>query len=98
MKTSLFKPLPFKKAKNKQYNDELIEELKLMLNSQRIQRLFGSYGVSIIEQSQQTRISNLYSSTQKPIMRTCAVVNFCFPIAEHLKRPPAGILVKKGHV
>jgi hypothetical protein len=47
------------------------------LNSERIKDRFGSYGVEIIEQDDETRRSSLYSTSNgKQICRTYAVVKF----------------------
>tara|TARA_B110000879_G_C11108569_1_gene486369 strand:- start:592 stop:1233 length:642 start_codon:yes stop_codon:yes gene_type:complete len=67
------------------YSDSLIDELTPMLNSQRILRLFGTYGIEVLYQNDKFRISNLYSSDEdKNTMRTCAFVNFCNPVAPSL--------------
>ncbi len=48
-----------------------------LLNSERIEERFGSYGVEILEQSDSLRRSNLYSSENgKRTCRTYAIVNF----------------------
>lgn len=55
------------------------------LNSERIERLFGSYGVAIVHQSGVKRISCLYSlSGDQQICRTLAVVSFVEPMPEPL--------------
>ena len=47
------------------------------LNSDRIERTFGSYGVEVIQQSGERRVSSLYSeSGAERITRTYAVVEF----------------------
>lgn len=56
--------------------DEL-EKMKGLLNSQRIELLFGNYGVELLLQEGSLRVSNLNSNG---IMRTCAVVNFTLPV------------------
>ena len=48
-----------------------------LLNSERIEQRFGSYGIEIIEQKATLRRSNLYSNTDgERICRTYAVVKF----------------------
>ena len=45
------------------------------LNSERIARKYGSYGVEVIENTDNLRVSNLYSmEASRPICRTFAVV------------------------
>ncbi len=46
-----------------------------MLNSERIKTAFGSYNIEIIDQDENTRISNLFS-TQPDTTRTLSVVHF----------------------
>ena len=47
----------------------------LPLNSERIERLFGSYGVEVLESNGRVRVSNLYSSEPSGrVCRTFAVV------------------------
>ena len=51
--------------------------LRPLLNSERIELVFGSYGLEILESDQRLRISNLYSRDgARPICRTFAVVLF----------------------
>lgn len=48
-----------------------------LLNSERIERTFGNYGVDVIQSSDQGRVSSLYSgSGDDKITRTFAVVRF----------------------
>lgn len=48
-----------------------------LLNSERIQHQFGSYGVEVLENSRLQRISNLYSlEGERKICRTLALVTF----------------------
>jgi len=56
------------------------------LNSERIQRQFGSYGVDVLHADATTRISSLYSSngTGIPITRTYAVVEFVSPVDQRI--------------
>lgn len=61
------------------------------LNSERIERAFGSYGVDVIQSSASLRVSSLYSGNgDSKITRTFAVVNFSGRVrspfaAEHAK-------------
>jgi hypothetical protein len=60
-----------------------------MLNSERIRDEFGSYGIDVLDQNDQVRVSNLYSlDGGKKITRTLAVVMYPLEIppvilAEH---------------
>lgn len=60
-----------------------------ILNSERIERTFGSYGVDVIRASDGQRVSSLYSGTgDAKVTRTIAVVEFSEPVrrayaAEH---------------
>ena len=50
------------------------------LNSDAIKATFGSYGVDVINQSESTRVANLYSlSDDAKICRTLAVTEFVLP-------------------
>jgi hypothetical protein len=52
-----------------------------ILNSERIERQFGSYGIEIVEQNARRRVSDLYSGTgHDRATRTRAVVEFVLPI------------------
>jgi len=52
-------------------------ELRPLLNSERIARKFGSYGIDVLESDARVRVSNLYSLHQgSKICRTFAVVHF----------------------
>ena len=63
------------------------------LNSERIERRFGSYGVAVLEQSADLRIANLYSvEDAEPICRTFAIVRFELPVPETLRAPHKEIL------
>lgn len=59
------------------------------MNSERIERRFGSYGVDVIERGPSRRVSSLYSlHGARKICRTCATVEFGAPVrrefaAEH---------------
>lgn len=47
------------------------------LNSDRIQAIFGSYGVAVLQEDEQRRISSLYSETGgNPVTRTYARVEY----------------------
>ena len=75
---------------------EVVEQLKSKLNSDRIAYFFGSYGVESIQVAQspfkESRITNLYSvHNDEKIMRTLAVVNFKQPIPESLKQVHADV-------
>ncbi|WP_131783514.1 hypothetical protein [Legionella gresilensis] len=59
-----------------------LQNMKGLLNSQRIKLLFGHYGIDLVFQEGNFRISNLHSDG---IMRTCAIVNFSLPIPDWLK-------------
>lgn len=48
-----------------------------LLNSERIEETFGSYGVEILSSDERGRVSNLYSVTSTgPVTRTFAVIEF----------------------
>jgi hypothetical protein len=48
-----------------------------LLNSERIEQRFGSYGIDVLESGRAIRVSNLYSLTgQQKICRTFAVVRY----------------------
>lgn len=61
--------------------DEL-KKMQGLLNSQRIQLLFGNFGVELLLQEGCLRVSNLNSNG---LMRTCAVVNFSLPVPAWLQ-------------
>ena len=55
-------------------------EVTPTLNSDAIKATFGSYGVDVINQSESTRVANLYSlSGDAKICRTLAVTEFVLP-------------------
>lgn len=55
-------------------------EVTPTLNSDAIKATFGSYGVDVINQSESTRVANLYSlSGDAKICRTLAVTEFILP-------------------
>ena len=83
----------FQVSQEKFLSNEEIKELKPLLNSQRIKRLFGSYGVDVLHQDDELRISNLHSfKNESTIMRTCAIVNYCLPVAASLEDAHNAIL------
>jgi hypothetical protein len=48
-----------------------------LLNSDRVQAVFGSYGVAVLQENEQRRVSSLYSETgDRPVTRTYAVVEY----------------------
>ena len=54
-----------------------MEALRPLLNSERIQWLFGSYFIDVLKNNPTTRVSNLYSKTAGiSTTRTIAVVNY----------------------
>ncbi len=61
---------------------DTLQAMQKMLNSQRIQFLFKDYGVDILLQKGNLRVSNLHANG---LMRTCAVVHFSSPIPEWFK-------------
>lgn len=63
------------------------------LNSERIQRTFGSYGVEILQDDGRRRVSSLYSHAGPDrITRTYAVVDFIGEPDEAFRREHEGIL------
>jgi hypothetical protein len=66
---------------------ELIVKLKKMvLNSQRIKHLFDSYGVEVVFQDDNLRITNLFSGDDNgKTMRTLAIVNYSVPVSKSLE-------------
>ena len=64
-----------------------------LLNSERIAAEFGSYGVEVLEQDEQLRVSNLYSGTgDDRICRTLAVVRFAVQMDEAVSAEHAAIV------
>ncbi len=62
------------------------------LNSDRIRQRFGSYGVKVLRQDEQLRVSNLHSThAGQAICRTFAVVRFAQPIPAELSKAHAAI-------
>jgi hypothetical protein len=61
--------------------------LRPLLNSERIERIFGSYGIEVLE-SERIRVSNLYSQeNDRKVCRTLAIVDFSDSIPEALSAP-----------
>lgn len=55
------------------------------LNSDRIRQQFGNYGIEVLQQDAQLRVTNLYSTgPEGRICRTLAVVRFNLPVATEL--------------
>jgi hypothetical protein len=73
-----------------------MEQLRPLLNSERIQSCFGSYGVEVIEQQGNLRISSLYShaadnSADNRITRTLAISEFADGLPDSLQEAYAAI-------
>ena len=63
------------------------------LNSEMIAENFGSYGLTVISQTRDRRVSNLYSGFgASRVTRTLAVVQFSEPLSEELRQPHEKIL------
>ena len=63
------------------------------LNSDRIRAAFGSYGVDVLRQDAERRVSNLYSETAgSRICRTLAISQFSNPVPEPLSNAHRRIL------
>lgn len=72
------------------------EQLRPLLNSERIQSCFGSYGVEVIEQQGRMRISSLYSvdatrDGEQRVTRTLAVSEFADSLPDSLQEAYAAI-------
>jgi hypothetical protein len=64
-----------------------------LLNSERIEATFGSYGIEVLESSPAVRVSNLYSrGASEPTCRTFAVVRYPDAVARGLERDHATIV------
>ena len=62
------------------------DQLRPLLNSERIQSCFGSYGVEVLEQQGNLRISSLYSlAAEIRITRTLAISEFATDLPENLQ-------------
>ncbi len=58
-------------------DNDTAEQLRPLLNSERIQLKFGSYGIDVLESGSEIRVSNLYSlDDDQKITRTFAVVQY----------------------
>jgi hypothetical protein len=56
-----------------------------MLNSDRIEQRYGSYGVTVLSQDSGVRRSNLHSiENAGPVCRTYAVVHYAEPVADEI--------------
>ena len=77
--------LLFSHALAAQIDPQIIAPLKSKLNSERIEHLFGSYGVELLDINSpdfsENRISNLHSlHNGVKVMRTLAIVDFAKPV------------------
>jgi len=64
-----------------------------LLNSERIQQQFGSYGIEILQQKDGVRRSNLYSVEDSGrVCRTYAVVDFTGPLEPELVTTHAAVI------
>ena len=64
-----------------------------MLNSERIEAAYGSYGIEVLEANDSERIANLYSVKDgQRTMRTYAEVRFAAPVDEALRKEHALVL------
>ncbi len=66
-----------------------------ILNSERIKIKFGSFGVKVLEQTNDYRFSNLYSNAEQQIMRTLALTNYAPHENAELKDAHAAIMSGK---
>lgn len=73
--TQINQQLPSKKP-------EELDSMRGLLNSERIKLIFGDFGVELLLQEGNLRVSNLHS---KGVMRTCAVVNYVLPVPAWLE-------------
>ena len=65
----------------------------LELNSERIERVFGSYGLRVLEQQPQLRVTSLFSnSITGPVCRTLATVRFPANLPAALADPHRAIV------
>lgn len=70
-----------------------LDLLRPMLNSERIQFIFGSYGIEVLDSNDSLRISNLYSvHDSKKICRTFAVVHYPKFVAKEFSKEHNRIL------
>ncbi len=64
-----------------------------LLNSERIAAAFGSYGVEVVEQDDEVRVSNLFSRAgEEKICRTFAVVRYTLPVDSAITAAHAAIV------
>ena len=63
-------------------DENTLIQFRSKLNSEIIAATFGSYGVEVLHEDNESRLSNLYSDDK--IMRTCAIVDYSLPIHESL--------------
>lgn len=63
-------------------DEQSLIQYRSKLNSEIIAATFGSYGVEVLFEDNQSRLSNLYSDEK--VMRTCAIVDYSLPIHESL--------------
>lgn len=64
-----------------------------LLNSERIERTFGSYGIEVLESSARLRVSSLYSGQgESRVCRTFAVVRYPEPVDPRIAAEHALIL------
>ena len=69
------------------------ESEPVLLNSERIEKRFGSYGISILASEQGLRRSSLFSlENGKPVCRTYAVVSFFDRLDERYREEHAKVL------
>lgn len=69
-----------------------------MLNSERIEATYGSYGIEVLEANGSERIANLYSVKDgQRTMRTYAEVRFAVPVDEALREEHA-LVVAGGSI
>lgn len=80
----------FFKLKNNKVNQkiplrelDILQKMQGLLNSQRIQLLFGHYDVEVLFQDDGLRITNLNSNG---VMRTCAIVHFASSVPDWLQQ------------
>lgn len=72
---------------------QLAAQPQIPLNSERIEMRFGSYGLEVLEQADDIRVSNLYSvHAQGSVTRTFAVVSYPRRVDRALAAPHAEIL------
>ncbi|RPI62591.1 MAG: hypothetical protein EHM50_03690 [Lysobacterales bacterium] len=64
-----------------------------LLNSERIAAAFGSYGVEVLEQDAEVRVSNLFSTAgEEKTCRTFAIVRYASPIDPAISAAHAAIV------